>query len=173
LDSCGIFRDAVISIAATLANQERVRLSERTIAGLERVRASGPHRRAPKRIYGPARVAGLRASGKALGEIASEMELAKTAVARIARQSADYAARDLLTKSRGRFDRPPRPTQGRFLVRAKVSPATKRPSASSWRIRNAMPACRSSGRGCGWNAMARRQYGYTLHLKPPRTRVRD
>ena len=30
-DSCGIFRDAVISIAATLAKQERLKISERTL----------------------------------------------------------------------------------------------------------------------------------------------
>src|SRR4051794_23514088 len=34
LDSCGLFKDAVISILATIAKQERIRLSERTIAGL-------------------------------------------------------------------------------------------------------------------------------------------
>ena len=36
IDSTGIFRDAVISIMATIAKQERVRLSERTKAGLAR-----------------------------------------------------------------------------------------------------------------------------------------
>lgn len=41
LDSCGMFRDAVISILAVIAKQERVRLSERTIAGLQRARARG------------------------------------------------------------------------------------------------------------------------------------
>ena len=44
LDSCGLFKDAVISILATIAKQERVRLSERTIAGLQRARAARPHR---------------------------------------------------------------------------------------------------------------------------------
>jgi DNA invertase Pin-like site-specific DNA recombinase len=34
LDSCGMFKDAVISILATIAKQERIRLSERTVAGL-------------------------------------------------------------------------------------------------------------------------------------------
>src|SRR5579872_4391977 len=29
LDSCGVFRDAVLSILATIAQQERIRLSER------------------------------------------------------------------------------------------------------------------------------------------------
>jgi|SRR5208282_1430674 DNA invertase Pin-like site-specific DNA recombinase len=41
LDSTGIFRDAVVSILAVVAKQERVRRSERTKAGLERARARG------------------------------------------------------------------------------------------------------------------------------------
>src|SRR6202040_2548693 len=41
LDSCGVFRDAVISILATIAKQERIRLSERTVAGLQRAKAQG------------------------------------------------------------------------------------------------------------------------------------
>jgi DNA invertase Pin-like site-specific DNA recombinase len=41
LDSTGIFKEAVISILATVAKQERVRLSERTRAGIERAREKG------------------------------------------------------------------------------------------------------------------------------------
>ena len=41
LDSTGIFKEAVIGILAAVAKQERVRLSERTIAGLERARSQG------------------------------------------------------------------------------------------------------------------------------------
>src|SRR5438067_689150 len=41
LDSTGIFREAVIGILAAIAKQERVRLGERTRAGLERVRREG------------------------------------------------------------------------------------------------------------------------------------
>jgi DNA invertase Pin-like site-specific DNA recombinase len=41
LDSTGIFKDAVISILAIVAKQERVRLSERTRAGLERAKGKG------------------------------------------------------------------------------------------------------------------------------------
>ena len=41
LDSCGIFRDAVIGILATVAKQERVRISERVTAGLRRARREG------------------------------------------------------------------------------------------------------------------------------------
>lgn len=38
LDSCGIFKDAVIAILATVAKQERLRISERVRAGITRVR---------------------------------------------------------------------------------------------------------------------------------------
>lgn len=41
LDSTGIFKDAVISILSTVARQERIRISERTKAGLDRVRRAG------------------------------------------------------------------------------------------------------------------------------------
>lgn len=41
LDSCGMFRDAVISILAVIAKQERIRISERIRAGLDRARANG------------------------------------------------------------------------------------------------------------------------------------
>jgi DNA invertase Pin-like site-specific DNA recombinase len=40
-DSCGIMRDVVISIMATLAEQERINISERTLAGLQRARKAG------------------------------------------------------------------------------------------------------------------------------------
>jgi DNA invertase Pin-like site-specific DNA recombinase len=41
LDSCGLFKDAIISIMATLARQEKIRISERTKAGLEIARRRG------------------------------------------------------------------------------------------------------------------------------------
>jgi DNA invertase Pin-like site-specific DNA recombinase len=41
LDSTGIFKEAVVSILAIVAKQERVRLSERTKAGLVRAKSKG------------------------------------------------------------------------------------------------------------------------------------
>jgi DNA invertase Pin-like site-specific DNA recombinase len=38
LDSCGIFRDAVLGILATIAKQERIRRSERASAAIARLR---------------------------------------------------------------------------------------------------------------------------------------
>jgi DNA invertase Pin-like site-specific DNA recombinase len=40
-DSCGPFKDVVVSLMATLAKQERLRISERTKAGLQRARTAG------------------------------------------------------------------------------------------------------------------------------------
>jgi DNA invertase Pin-like site-specific DNA recombinase len=88
LDSCGVFRDAVLSILATIAKQERIRLSERTVAGLERARKQGRVGGRPRVVTDRRRVTELRAAGKSLGEIAAEMHLSKTTVARIAREAA-------------------------------------------------------------------------------------
>ncbi len=41
LDSCGLFKDAIVGILATIAKQERVRVSERVRAGLDRAKAQG------------------------------------------------------------------------------------------------------------------------------------
>jgi DNA invertase Pin-like site-specific DNA recombinase len=88
LDSCGVFRDAVLSILATIAKQERIRLSERTVAGLERARKQGRIGGRPRVVTNRRKVAELRAAGKSLGEIAAEMDLSKTTVARIVREMA-------------------------------------------------------------------------------------
>lgn len=41
IDSTGIFKDAIIALLAALAEQEKVRLSERVLAGLERAKRKG------------------------------------------------------------------------------------------------------------------------------------
>lgn len=52
IDSLGIFSDAIIGILAAVAQQERVRLSDRTKAGLARKRAEGKTwKRGPNREY--------------------------------------------------------------------------------------------------------------------------
>jgi DNA invertase Pin-like site-specific DNA recombinase len=86
-DSCGIFRDAVISIAATLAKQERIKISERTIAGLQRARKQGRIGGRPRVVTNRRKVTELHAAGRSLGEIAAEMNLSKSTVARIVRQA--------------------------------------------------------------------------------------
>jgi DNA invertase Pin-like site-specific DNA recombinase len=82
LDSCGIFRDAVLAILAAVANQERVRLSERTIAGLEIARKAGRVGGRPRAIFSRDKVVKLRAEGQSLAQIAEAVGISKTAVAR-------------------------------------------------------------------------------------------
>jgi DNA invertase Pin-like site-specific DNA recombinase len=82
-DSCGIFRDAVISIAATLAKQERLKISERTVAGLERARKQGRVGGRPKLVLDRNQVRRLREEGKSLREISDTMGLSLTTTARI------------------------------------------------------------------------------------------
>ena len=83
LDSCGMFRDAVISILAVIAKQERVRLSERTLAGLERARSQGRVGGRPRIQCDRSKVMKLRAVGLSLNEIAKKLNLTKTTVHRI------------------------------------------------------------------------------------------
>lgn len=73
-DSCGIFKDAVIAIMATVAKQERIRISERTKAGLENARRKGiPLGRRRVRLD-VERVRQLRAEGRSYEEIAKELK---------------------------------------------------------------------------------------------------
>src|SRR5436853_7338892 len=60
-DSCGVFRDAVIAIVATVAKQERVRISERTRAGLAVARAKGKVLGRPSLNVNPVEVRRMRA----------------------------------------------------------------------------------------------------------------
>jgi DNA invertase Pin-like site-specific DNA recombinase len=82
-DSCGIFREAVIAIMATLAKQERVRRAERTKAGLARVRAAGKRLGRPKLTVNASEVARLRAAGISGRAIAAKLGLSETSVRRL------------------------------------------------------------------------------------------
>ena len=83
LDSTGMFREAVISILAVIAKQERVRLSERTRAGLERARRQGKSLGRPRVAVDASQIQALRASGLSWGAISR-----KTGVARATCQGA-------------------------------------------------------------------------------------
>lgn len=87
LDSTGIFKDAVIGILAAVAKQERVRLSERTIAGLERARAQGRVGGRPRAEDDLAKVATyrkLKASGLSIRKIAERLGVSPTTVQKLA-----------------------------------------------------------------------------------------
>ena len=84
-DSCGVFRDAVISIMATLAKQERVKRAERTKAGLAIARAKGRTLGRPKTIKAQSDdVTRLRAAGKSYRSVARELGISLRSVQRLA-----------------------------------------------------------------------------------------
>lgn len=82
-DSCGPFKDAVISIMATLAKQERIKRSERTKAGLARVRASGKALGRPRLTVDAIKATQLRASGLSGRAIARELGISEGSVRRL------------------------------------------------------------------------------------------
>jgi DNA invertase Pin-like site-specific DNA recombinase len=87
LDGTGMFRDAVISILAAIAKQERVRISERTVAGMERAKAKGRFAGRPriKRQHDKdaKRIRQLRDEGQSYQEIADELGRSKATISRI------------------------------------------------------------------------------------------
>lgn len=91
LDSTGMFKEAVIGILAAVAKQERVRLSERTIAGLERARAQGRVGGRPRTADNPhivRKLVRLRGQGKSIRAIASELGLSTGTVQKLVKQAA-------------------------------------------------------------------------------------
>lgn len=88
LDSCGIFKDAVLAILAVIAKQERVRLSERTLAGLAKARAQGRVGGRPRIVVRRDQVAAYRAKGLSITEIAQRMDIPRTSVHRILKELA-------------------------------------------------------------------------------------
>jgi DNA invertase Pin-like site-specific DNA recombinase len=85
-DSCGIFKDAIIAIMATLAKQERIKRAERTRAGLARVKASGKALGRPKLMVEAEAAKSLKASGLSGRAIARRMGISEATVRRLLRQ---------------------------------------------------------------------------------------
>jgi DNA invertase Pin-like site-specific DNA recombinase len=82
-DSCGIFKDAVIAIMATLAKQERIRMSERTKAGLAQARRNGRQIGRPRLTVQSSEIVRLRASGLSLRAIGRELGISEGSVRRL------------------------------------------------------------------------------------------
>ncbi len=86
LDSTGIFKEAVIGILAAVAKQERVRLSERTIAGLQRAKAQGRVGGRPKAQDDyklVSRVDALKAEGLSIRQIAATAQVSPATVQKL------------------------------------------------------------------------------------------
>ncbi|MGE5110667.1 MAG: recombinase family protein [Acidobacteriaceae bacterium] len=84
LDSLGPFRDAVLAILACIARQEKVRISERTKAGLARAASRGRLPGRPKAIDEELRerIIRLRAAGVSYTNIAKKLGVSESSVRR-------------------------------------------------------------------------------------------
>ena len=87
LDSTGPFKEAVIGIMAALAKQERVRLSERTKAGLERARAQGKRLGRPPRVFDRKKAIEMRRKGASLGKIAERFGISRSHAHRVVKEA--------------------------------------------------------------------------------------
>jgi|SRR5579862_764180 len=85
LDSCGLFKDAVLAILATIARQERVRLSERVLAGMARARAKGSAIGRPRVNASIEKAQQLQRDGASLATIAAQLNVSKSSAARLVR----------------------------------------------------------------------------------------
>jgi DNA invertase Pin-like site-specific DNA recombinase len=87
LDSCGVFRDAVLGILATIAKQERIRRSERASAAIARLRRQGKTDhlgRKPKVIGAKLEtVRQLHAEGLSLRKIAARVRVSPMTILRV------------------------------------------------------------------------------------------
>ena len=75
LDSCGLFKDAVVGILAVIAKQERIRRSERATAAIERLRKQGKtdHLGRPRKVFDRAKALELRDHGLPLSAIRAKL----------------------------------------------------------------------------------------------------
>lgn len=75
IDSAGIFGDAIISLLATLAKQERLRISERVKAGMNRARAKGKVFGRKSVVFDKQLARELRASGSSWRTVSRELNV--------------------------------------------------------------------------------------------------
>lgn len=73
VDSLGVFGPAIIGILAAVAQQERIRISERTKAGLERARRQGKRLGRPSKALDVPKARALRAQGLSLRAVAARL----------------------------------------------------------------------------------------------------
>jgi DNA invertase Pin-like site-specific DNA recombinase len=93
IDSAGPFRDVIISLLASLAKQERIRISERVRAGLSRAKLEGtksgkPIGRPPV-VFRRDQARALREQGCSWGQIARQIGVSKTSVRRACQSSSE------------------------------------------------------------------------------------
>jgi DNA invertase Pin-like site-specific DNA recombinase len=92
LDSTGIFKDAVIGILAAIAKQEKIRISERTKAGLDRARSKGKTLGRPKNNLTALEIESLLNAGNNRKQIAQKNNCSLATICRILKTGATVSA---------------------------------------------------------------------------------
>ncbi len=90
IDSAGPYKDVFISLTSTYAKQERIRISERTLAGLAKARSHGRIGGRPKVEDDAATMTTyrkLRKEGLSVRKIAEQMNVSPTTVQKLASQA--------------------------------------------------------------------------------------
>jgi len=89
LDSCGIFGDAVLSVLATVAKQERVRRSERASAAIAKLRRQGKteHLGRPRLVVDRDIAHRMRSEGRSVREIAAALEISAATAHRLVKRA--------------------------------------------------------------------------------------
>jgi DNA invertase Pin-like site-specific DNA recombinase len=81
IDSSGIFKDVIIALLSTLAKQERIRISERVKAGLEKSRQQGRiGGRPPMDAYKISQIRKLKTDGKSIVAISKSLKISRGSV---------------------------------------------------------------------------------------------
>lgn len=80
IDSLGVFGEAIIGVLAAVAAQERIRISERTKAGLARTRAQGTRLGRPKAEVDLLTLRRLRDRGETMRSIAKKLRVSPALV---------------------------------------------------------------------------------------------
>ena len=74
--------ELMLAIAAWIAQQERLRISDRTKAGLDRARREGKQLGRPRKVWSQARAEKLRAAGKSWRAIAAALKVPESSLRR-------------------------------------------------------------------------------------------
>jgi DNA invertase Pin-like site-specific DNA recombinase len=82
IDSLGPFGDVIISLLAALAKQERIRLSERVVAGLARAKREGRIGGRPKAVVSSSKIQKLADKGFSAVQIGAQLGVSRMTVAR-------------------------------------------------------------------------------------------
>lgn len=83
VSTMGVFGDVIVSLLATLAKQEAIRVSERTKAGLERARSQGRVGGRPRTSVSAEQVVLLHRQGMSLTAIGKQLGAGKSTVHRL------------------------------------------------------------------------------------------